>query len=100
MGINGSMSGSTLDSLGPCFASHLSDKHLHALNASELISKISYFQGANFQPNKATAEIFSSKIDSYLNSTTSHSEKENLIFNTLQDTALFVSDLKKFVSNV
>ena len=69
-----------MDSLGPCFAPCIPDKQLNDLSSSDMITKISYFQGSTFQPNAATAAIFSSKIDSQLSLLTSQTDKENLIF--------------------
>ena len=98
IGTSGQISGSTLDSLGPCFAPCIPDIQLNSLSSNDLITKISYFQGSTFQPNAATTAIFSSKIDSQLSLLTSQTDKENFIFNTLQDTALFATGLSSIIS--
>ena len=56
------MSASHLDSLGVCFANNIPSSDLNDLSTSDLVSKISYFSGDNFQPDQQTATIFGAKI--------------------------------------
>ena len=89
-----------LDSLGVCFANNINDTELSSLSSNDLVSKIQYFIGSQFQPNQATSDIFTQKLDTYMKNITTQSVKEDLIFNTLQDSALFLSNFSSVVSNV
>jgi hypothetical protein len=89
-----------LDSLGPCLASNINDTDLSSLSSSDVISKIQYFIGSQFQPSQVTSDIFTQKLDTYIQNLTTQSSKETLIFDTLQDTAIFLSSFNTLVSNV
>ena len=90
-----------LGSLGICFASNINDTDFSSLSSSDIVNQIAYFKGGNFQPNQATSDIFTQKLNSYINTNvTTQSAREDAIFNTLQDASLFLSNLSQLVSNV
>ena len=96
----GILAADQLDSLGPCFASNIPDNDLSLLSSDDIISKITFFVGDTFQPNQATADIFTSKIDAAVKSLNSTAYVEDLVFNTLQDAAIFATNISKIVSAV
>ncbi len=78
-----------LDSLGPCFASNIPASRLTTLSVTDFISRIKYFTGLQTQLDTTSAAAVATLINNALGYYT----LENLIFNLLQDAAIYSSSL-------
>lgn len=97
MGSATTINGSTLDSLGSCFAAYVPSMYLSQLSATDFYSRISVFKSAAFQPNSTIADVIKSKLSAVYATLTSQSDIQTFI-NNIGQLVVFLSEINQVPS--